>query len=244
MICNKDISDTAMILAAGFGSRMRPLSNKTPKPLLKINNKTMLEMAIDHLKKIGIKRIVVNGHYLAKQIEDFLKTIENVETIFSYEKEILDTGGGVKKALKYFNDKPFILLGGDMPLLDDKNPTLKEMIDVWDSEKMDELMLIYPTKKAKGFNKSNGDFICEKDGSLWRKNTKEKRPYVWLSAQIVKPFLYNKINKTIFSNNEIFDICEDNKKLYGIEHKGKCFHVGTPNDLKKANDLLKSGEGW
>lgn len=244
MIGPAGISETAMILAAGFGTRMRPLSDKIPKPLLKIDGRPMLDLAIDHLKNVGVRRIVVNGHYLADQIEAHLETRTDIETIFSREDTILDTGGGVKNARGHLDDKPFLLLGGDMPCLDGATPTLKQLMDVWDASKMDELMLLYPTKDAKGFDADKGDFVREADGHLWRSNAPAPRPYVWLSAQIVKPSLYDDIDGVAFSNTKIFDITEQAKRLYGTVHQGTCFHVGTPEDLAEANALLKTGSGW
>lgn len=244
MIGSKNISDTAMVLAAGFGTRMRPLSEKTPKPLLEVDGRSMLDRALDHLVNVGVKRAVVNGHYLADQIESHIKKRHDIETIFSYEEDILDTGGGVKKARGHFGEKPFLLLGGDLPCLDGHVPTLQQLVDVWDPDKMDELMLLYPTEQAKGFDPTKGDFVLNTDGKILRKDMPMPRPYVWLSAQIVKPFLYDDIDDQAFSNNQIFDRCENAGRLYGTVHQGTCFHVGTPQDLKEANQLLASGQGW
>jgi MurNAc alpha-1-phosphate uridylyltransferase len=238
------LSDTAMILAAGFGVRMRPLTTTTPKPLLTINGQTMLDLAINKLRDFGIRRIVVNGHYLADQIEAHIAKRSDIETIFSREETILDTGGGVKKALPFFGGKPFFVLGGDMPVLDGKETALDQMACAWDPTKMDGLMLLYPTAKANGFDRTKGDFAMKSDGQIWRKETPLPRPYVWISTMILHPSVYDEGLPEAFSNNLIFDRLEEAGRFYGIEHTGSCFHVGTPEDLAEANRLLQTGKGW
>lgn len=233
-----------MILAAGFGMRMRPLTNTTPKPLLSVGGRSMLDLAIDKLKAFGLRRVVVNGHYLADQIEHHLTARTDIETIFSREDAILDTGGGVKKALPFFGGKPFFVLGGDMPVLDGPDPTLIRMARAWDSAKMDGLMLLFPTSKARGFDKAKGDFVMEQNGKLWRKNAPLPRPYVWISTMILNPSVYDESLPQAFSNNVIFDRMEQSGRFYGIEHNGTCYHVGTPEDLKEANRLLDTNTGW
>jgi len=238
------LSDTAMVLAAGFGTRMRPLTDSVPKPLLTVGGRTMLDRAIDHLVAVGIRRVVVNAHYLADQIAVHVATRTDVEIIVSREDSILDTGGGVKKARGFFGDKPFFLLGGDMPFTDGPNErALVRLAKAWDEAKMDELLLLYPTAKARGFG-PKGDFVMEPDGRVWRKDAPIPRPMVWISAQIVRPQLYDEVPDVVFSNNLIFDRTEAAGRLFGFEHDGSCYHVGTPEDLQKANALLDSGEGW
>lgn len=238
------LSDTAMILAAGFGKRMQPLTLETPKPLLKIGGKTMLDRALDALVAFGVKHVIVNGHYLADQIKQHLALRKDVEIFFSYESEILETGGGVRNVRDRLGEKPFFLLGGDMPWMEGPNePALTRLAKGWDSERMDELLLLYPTAKARGFG-PNGDFMLEADGRVWRKGSTLPRSHVFSSVQIVRPSLYDQIEKSYFSNNEIFDLAEERGRLYGLEHDGTLFHVGTPQDLEEANRLLASGEGW
>src|ERR1700761_1863521 len=129
------LSKTAMILAAGEGMRMRPLTLETPKPLLKVGGKTMLDHAIDKLIAAGIKRVVVNCFYLADQIETHLKTRKDVEIIILRETELLDTGGGIKNALDNF-DAPFFALNADLPWMDGKSPSLSRMKESWNAAKM------------------------------------------------------------------------------------------------------------
>lgn len=237
------LSDTAMVLAAGFGSRMRPLTDERPKPLLEVGGRTMLDRSIDHLVAAGIKRAVINTHYLGWQIESHLALRNDIEIIFSQEAQILDTGGGIKHALRYFGGKPLLSLGADMPWFDGANPALARLAEAWDPWAMDVLLLLHPLAKAHGFG-PNGDFVLEPSGHVWRKEAPLPRPYVWISAMIVKPQLYEEIPDAIFSNNRIFDIAESRGRLRGIVHDGTCYHVGTPDALARANALLESGKGW
>jgi MurNAc alpha-1-phosphate uridylyltransferase len=236
------ISKTAMILAAGRGERMRPLSLQKPKPLLEVGGRTMLDHALDKLIGAGIKRVVVNAFYLAEQIEAHCAKRRDIEIIISHETELLDTGGGIKNALRHF-DAPFFALNADLPWMDGTAPSLPGMQEMWDAEKMDTLLLLMPTSKARGFE-PKGDFALDKDGRAWRKSLNPPRPYVCLGAQIVKPELFEKIPDKIFSNNKIWNDAEARGKLFGFTHTGNCYHVGTPEDLVEANRLLASDKGW
>lgn len=240
---NNGISNTAMILAAGLGTRMRPLTLRKPKPLCEVGGRTMLNHALDKLVAAGIKRAVVNVFYLPEQIEAHVEDRRDIEIIISRETELLDTGGGIKNALHYFGNQPFFALNADLPWMDGDRPSLMCMAEMWDTTKMDTLLLLMPTKKARGFA-ATGDFAMKKDGSVWRKNLPPPRPYVWISAQILKPELFTSESSKIFSNNKIWDKAETQHRLYGIEHNGTCYHVGTPEDLEAANALLVSGQGW
>lgn len=237
-------SDTAMVLAAGFGMRMRPLTLELPKPLLAVGGRTMLDQALDRLKDAGLSRAVVNTHYLGDKIAQHLQKRTDIKTILSPEDEILETGGGIKKALKAFGDKPFFVVSSDLPIIDGPVPAIQRMAQAWDAEKMDILVLLYPLSKALGFGAARGDFMMEADGRLWRKDAPADKPYVYISLMIVKPDLYKDIQETAFSNNILFDKAEAAGRLYGLVHDGTCFHVGTPQDLAEANRRLASGEGW
>lgn len=236
-------SNTAMVLAAGLGKRMQPLTLTKPKPLQLVGGKTMLDHALDKLVAIGIKRAVVNTHHLPEQIEEHLKQRHDLEIIISRENELLDTGGGVKKALSYLGNKPFFALNADLPWMDEDEASLSRMAKAWDASKMDVLLLLMQTNKAHGFA-AKGDFAMEADGRVHRRDVPPPYPYVWISAQILKPELFAPISEKIFSNNIIWNKAEAADRLYGIEHTGTCYHVGTPEDLQKANALLESKRGW
>jgi MurNAc alpha-1-phosphate uridylyltransferase len=243
------ISPTAMVLAAGLGTRMHPLTLQKPKPLLEVGDRTMLDQALDKLVAIGIRRAVVNTFYLAEQIEAHLARRYDLEIIISRETELLDTGGGIKNALHHFDGKPFFALNADLPWTDGSMPALARMKGAWKSKKMDALLLLMPTGKVRGFAPTGevaaGDFAMDTDGRVYRQGVTPPRPYVWISAQILKPNLYESgPSVKSFSNNLIWNTAEIMHTLYGIEHDGSCYHVGTPEDLAAANDLLVSGRGW
>jgi len=239
----QSLSSTAMVLAAGYGTRMRPLTLTKPKPLQRIGGRTMLDLALDKLVAAGLTRAVVNTFYLAEQIEEHLKTRKDIEIVLSREEELLDTGGGIAKALPNFQDLPFIALNADLPWFDIDPPSLSLMKSAWAPEKMDALLLVMRTRKARGFS-TKGDFDMAPTGRLHRKNILPPRPYVMVSAQILKPDLFVAPPSKIFSNNIVWTDAEARGKLYGVEHKGNCYHVGTPDDLHEANALLESGKGW
>lgn len=238
-----NLSSTALVLAAGIGQRMRPLTLNKPKPLQTVGGRTMLDAALDKLIAAGLRRAVVNAHYLAEQIEEHLKTRTDIEIVVSREETLLDTGGGIAKALPYFEGKPFFALNADLPWMDEGTPSLLRLKDAWTPETMDVLLLVTRRERARGFS-ANGDFDMAPSGQLRRKDAPAPRPYVMTAAQIVTPAPYLNRAGKIFSNRDIWDEAEARGRLYGLEHKGTCYHVGTPEDLRQANKLLASGKGW
>ncbi len=237
------LSSTAMVLAAGFGTRMRPLTLTKPKPLQSVGGKTMLDHALDRLVEAGIARAVINTHYLADQIAAHVKTRHDIDILISYEPEILDTGGGIVRALPHFDGKPFFALNADLPWTDSDAPALARLREAWNPEIMDALLLMMPTRKARGFL-DKGDFNLGPEGHLARHGVLPPRSHVWIGVQILKPELYENPAAPVFSNNLVWDSLEARARLYGLEHHGSCYHVGTPEDLEKANALCESGEGW
>lgn len=240
---NNSLAPTAMILAAGLGTRMRPLTLTKPKPLQIVGGKTMLDHALDKLVGAGIRRAVVNIFYLAEQIEAHLSNRHDIEIILSRETELLDTGGGIAHVLTLFEGKPFFSLNADLPWTDGATPSLIRMQENWDASSMDALLLLMRTGKARGFS-DRGDFDLLPDGRAFRKNRAPPRPFVCIGAQILKPELFASPPAKNFSNNIIWDRVEQQDRLFGLEHDGTCYHVGTPEDLQMANHLLQSGQGW
>jgi MurNAc alpha-1-phosphate uridylyltransferase len=233
-----------MVLAAGLGTRMRPMTLTKPKPLQTVGGKAMLDHALDKLVGANIRRAVVNTHYLPEQIEDHLAARKDIEIVISREETLLDTGGGIAKVLPLFEGKAFFSLNADLPWLDGDEPSLTRMKNLWDHRLMSALLLVMLTGKARGFDQARGDFALEKDGRLWRKDLPVPRPYVWISAQILTPALFINPPSQNFSNNYVWNLAEKQNRLYGLEHDGTCYHVGTPEDWQIANDLLASGKGW
>lgn len=237
------IPHTGMVLAAGFGKRMLPLTLTTPKPLLHVGGKTMLDQALDRLQEAGVTRAVVNAGYLGDQIATQVATRQAPTMIVSRETTPLETGGGVKQALPWLGDDPIYVLNADLPWQDSTTPALQQLRNNWDATRMDVLLLLLPLAQAQGFG-SKGDFNQLPDSRIQRLGATPPYSHVFIGAFIVKPQLYHSISATHFSNNVIFDRAEIASRLFGCVHKGTCYHVGTPADLMRANALLASGQGW
>jgi MurNAc alpha-1-phosphate uridylyltransferase len=240
------IPHTAMVLAAGMGQRMRPLTLERPKPLLEVGGRTMLDIVLDRLKDFGIQRVVVNAHYMPDKIEAHVKARRDLSLIVSKEADLLDTGGGVKHALAHLGDDPIFIVNSDLPWQDGATPALARLANMFDVEKMDALLLVagLSNTSTRGFTGAKGDFFLKENGVLHRAGTAAPRPYVFISAQIAKPQLFASVNERVFSNNRIWDEAEKKDRLYGVAHDSACYHVGTPPDLAESNRLLQTGAGW
>lgn len=242
------IPHTAMVLAAGLGMRMRPLTLDTPKPLLAVGGRTMLDAVLDRLVAVGVRRAVINLHYLGDKIRAHLKNRNDIEIIFMQEDALLDTGGGIKNALPHLGADPIFVVNSDLPWMDGPQPALTRLAEKYNPDKMDALLLLMRLAKARGFGGAKGDFYMEDNGEgfgpLDRLDMPPPRPYVFISAQIIKPGLFVKFPDTVFSTNLVWDEAEIKGRLFGLVHNGTCFHVGTPPDLLLANQLLENGQGW
>ncbi len=236
------IPQSAMVLAAGYGKRMRPLTVTVPKPLLTVGGRTMLDCVFDKLKAVGVANIVVNAGYLGAQIiAHCQQRIDLPGLQISYEAEPLETGGGVKKALPLLGRNPFFVINADLPWTDGATPALARLRATCNPDAMDMLLLTMPLEQANGFEK--GDFLLQEDGRL-RRHVVAEKPDVFIGAMIAKPALFAGIAADSFSNNLLFDAAEAACRLYGLQHDGTCYHVGTPADLKRANQLLTDNRGW
>lgn len=233
---------TAMVLAAGYGKRMLPLTAQTPKPLLRVGGVTMLDHVLNKLKDDGIETIVVNAGYLGDQIEAHCRQRNDLSIIVSREPVPLETGGGVKQALPLLGQDPIFVINADLPWQENGVPALQRLREQWQPQRMDMLLLVAPLKQAQGFG-GKGDYALLPDGQL-RRLEEADLTHVFIGARIVKPELYMAVQETIFSNLMLFDQAEKAGRLYGCVHDGTCYHVGTPEDLTRANQLLASGQGW
>lgn len=236
------IPHTAMVLAAGYGKRMQPLTLTTPKPLLQIGGKAMLDHALDRLHEAGIRRAVVNAGYLGEQIAQHLAGRSDPAIIISREATPLETGGGVKHALPHLGHDPIFILNADLPWQDGAAPALDKLRRNWDKARMDMLLLTMPKNRTHGFG-GNGDFDLLPDGRLQRRHHAPPYEHVFIGAMIARPELWRAVEQTVFSNNILFDRAEAAGRLYGCVHDGTCYHAGTPEDLARANALLASGRG-
>ncbi len=229
---------TAMVLAAGYGTRMRPLTETTPKPLLEVAGRSLLDHILDHLKRAGIEKIVINLHHLGEAIEKHLADFDGAELVFSYEREeLLETGGGIKAALPLLGEEPFFAINGDVVWLDGVVPCLQRLAETWDPACMDALLLLHPTITAFGYD-GDGDFMMSPDGLLRRRIEREVAAFLFAGVQILHPRLFAGAPDGAFSLNRLYDKAIENQRLHGLRHDGEWFHVGTPAALRLADELL------
>lgn len=229
----------AMILAAGLGKRMRPLTDSKPKPLLSVAGKPMIDHLLDHLAQAGVESCVVNSHYLAPLLERHLAGRKHPKIELSPEPELLETGGGVAKALPLLGTEPFIVLNGDQLWIDGPTPMLRRLAGLWDDARMDALLLVHPAVAAHGYS-GHGDYFMDSDGALRRRREQAVAPFVFAGAQILHPRLFGGCPTGAFSLRLLYDRAEEAGRLFGLRHDGEWFHVGTPESLQGA-DFYFSG---
>jgi MurNAc alpha-1-phosphate uridylyltransferase len=228
----------AMVLAAGLGRRLRPITANLPKPLVKLANRTLLDYSLDHLVAAGVECVVINTHYLGDQIKQHLSSRNDLEIIISSEEDsLLETGGGIKKVLEYFNNEPFYVSNADIFWLNGPTMALERMIEQWDESKMDALLLLHSTVEAYGYS-GKGDFAVDPLGKLSRRLEKEITPYLFTGVQIIHPRIFQDTPNGKFSLNVIYDRAIAVDRLYGIAHDGEWFHIGTPDGLADAESYM------
>lgn len=228
------IDDTAFILAAGFGTRLRPYTNDMPKPMVAVDGKPMIDHALEELAHAGIKRCVVNTHYKADILQQHLENREQAPaTIISHEEDILDTGGGIKNALSHFA-APFIIVSGDSVWENASHQnTLQAMRDAWNPKIMDILILLQPTDTMT-LTKGVGDYDLDEKGRATRCKDKDGQ-YMWTSIRINTPDIFNAAPDGPFSYLQLLDAAQEKGRLYGIVHEGIWHHISTPEDLEAVN---------
>ena len=227
---------TAMILAAGLGQRMRPLTITTPKPLLKVAGRPIIEYGLDHLKAAGVKRALVNKHYLPDQIESWAKSVRGLTMLVSDETEaLLETGGAILHALPLMGDDPFYVINSDCFWIDKGTPALQRLAARWNDAEMDCLLLLCDPRRTTGYN-GTGDFEIASDGRLSRNRT---NGLVYICGYIVHPRLFNGISQGAFSMNILWDKAIAEGRLFGLAHMGHWLDIGTPTALDLAEAFLK-----
>lgn len=232
--------DRAMVLAAGLGLRMRPLTDVRPKPLVELAGQTLLDRALDRLGEAAVSRIVVNSHYRAEMIAAHLEG--RTDIILSPEAELLETGGGVKAALAHLGDGPFFVVNSDAVWRDGPTPALERLAASWSDGAMDALLLMVPSPAIIGGTVNDrGDYHLEPDGRARRRVEGEIAPFLFGGIQILHPRLFDNAPDGPFSLNLLYDRAEAIGRLYGIRHDGEWYHVGTPEDLAAAEAELGSG---
>ncbi|MTI17803.1 nucleotidyltransferase family protein [Rhodobacteraceae bacterium RKSG542] len=230
--------DHAIVLSAGMGTRMRPITATTPKPLVEVCGTAMLDHALLRLEKGGIKKCVVNVHYLADLVEFHAAKFKGMEMAISDERGmLLETGGGVKKALPMLGDSPFVVTNSDSLWVEGVMPNLEHLANAWDPEKMDMLLLLALQVNSVGYD-GKGDFEMDSEGVLARRQEKRIAPFVYSGTMIIKPELFADTPDGPFSLNLLFDRAIEQGRLYGIEGDGMWLHVGTPEGLKDAHTAI------
>ncbi len=232
--------NTAMVLAAGLGTRMRPLTNKKPKPLIRVAGQALIDYTLDRFAAAGVKRAIVNVHHLADQVEAHLENRTAPKILISDERDVLlETGGGLKNAAPLLGDRPVYCTNTDAILFDaEGEEACAALANDWDATKMDALLLLVPIDETSGYD-GKGDFLCADDRTISFR-TSASAPYVFTGLQIISPALIAEGPDGAFSTKVLWDIAANRGRLYGAIHNGFWMHVGDANGLRSAEKLL----GW
>jgi MurNAc alpha-1-phosphate uridylyltransferase len=230
-----------MVLAAGFGLRMRPLTNKTPKPLLHVGGIPMIERILVHLVDAGIRDVVINTHYLANQFFAYFDGRENPNIKIIFEQTLLDTGGGVANALPFLAGNAFLVLNSDIVILNGKQPLIQRLAETWNPNAMDALLLLQPVEKSFGYS-GPGDFHLQTNGLLRRRTEKTYAPFLFTGIQMLKRTLFQAVPNLPFSLNLLYNRALEHDRLFGVVHDGDWIHVGTPDAMKKAKIYIRDLE--
>ena len=229
---------TAMVLAAGLGTRLRPVTDTTPKPLIEINGRTLLDHAIDQLELVGVETVIVNVHYKAAMVAAQIARRDHPRIEISHETELLDTGGGVARALPLLDDV-FFVANSDVFWLDGKDPALQRLATAFDPERMDAILLLQRTVTAVGYEGS-GDYLIDASGYPHRRGEREIAPFLFAGLQLLHSRAFAGISDRVFSLVRIFDRAEEAGRLQAIVHDGEWYHIGTPQGLAATRERLSS----
>jgi len=234
------VPETAMVMAAGLGKRMRPLTATRPKPLVEVGGKTLLDHSFDHLRAAGVKRAVVNVHYLADQIEAHLRArVKDMEVLISDErKQLMETGGGIVQARALIGDKPFLCINSDNLWVDGPTDALRQLAAAWDDERMDALLLLVPLARAY-CHRGQGDFRLDPLGRITeRRKPGRLAPFVYIGIQILSPRVIRDWPEGPFSTNLFWTRAMEAGRLWGVVHQGLWFDVGSPEAVKATEAAL------
>jgi N-acetyl-alpha-D-muramate 1-phosphate uridylyltransferase len=234
--------DHAMVLAAGLGLRMRPLTDTLPKPLVPVAGRALIDHILDPLAAAGVSTAVVNVHYRADQMEAHLAARSRPLIVVSDEREaLLDSGGGVTKALPHLGAGPFYIVNADSFWIDGPRPNLARLAEAFQPEQMDILMLVAATTDAIGYD-GRGDYAMDAFGALRRRVQGEVAPFVYAGVMIVRPEIFAQAPAGAFSLNTLFDRAEKQRRLFGLRLDGIWLHVGTPAAVGAAEAAIAQGE--
>jgi N-acetyl-alpha-D-muramate 1-phosphate uridylyltransferase len=228
----------AMVLAAGLGLRMRPLTEKMPKPLVSVAGRPLLDHVLDKLDHAGVTEAVVNVHYLGEQIIDHVAGRERPSVIISDERDqVLGTGGGVVKALPLLGDAPFYHVNSDTLWIDGVRSNLARLAENFDPARMDIMLLMAPTASSIGYG-GRGDYAMLPDGTLRARREHQVVPFVYAGAAIISPSLFAGAPEGEFSLTKMFDRAGERERLFGLRLDGLWMHVGTPDAIHAAEEAF------
>ena len=228
----------AMVLAAGLGVRMRPLTDNIPKPLVRVAGQPLLDHVLDKLGNAGVTEAVVNVHYLPDQIIEHTKRRTRPRVLISDERDqVLGTGGGVVKALPLLGDAPFFHVNSDTLWIDGVRSNLARLAETFDPDGMDILLLMAPTTSSIGYG-GRGDYAMLPDGALRKRREHQVVPFVYAGAAIMSPSLFAGAPKGEFSLTKMFDRANERERLFGLRLDGVWMHVGTPDAIHAAEEAF------
>jgi len=235
-----DVPETAMIMAAGLGKRMRPLTATRPKPLVEVAGKALLDHVLDRLRAAGVKKVVVNVHYLADAVEAHLESRDHgLEFAISDERGLLmETGGGLVQAAELIDSDPFLAVNSDNYWVDGPADTLKLLASHWDAAKMDALLLLVPLARAQN-HRGMGDFHMDRQGRVRRREKGRVAPFVFTGIQMMSKRLLRDAPEGPFSTNVLWDRAIEEGRCFGAVHQGLWFDVGTPKSIKLTESALE-----
>jgi MurNAc alpha-1-phosphate uridylyltransferase len=229
----------AMVLAAGLGQRMRPLTDTKPKPLVQVAGRPLIDHVLDRLAAAGAERAVVNVHYRAEQIIEHVAGRTRPQITISDERGLLlNTGGGVVKALPQLGSAPFFHMNSDTIWIDGVMPNLDRLAQAFDPANMDVLLLLAPTTGSIGYS-GRGDFVMAADGRLQARGERDVAPFVYAGAAILTPALFQNAPEGEFPLTLLFKRAQEARRLYGLALDGLWMHVGTPEAIAKAERAIR-----
>jgi N-acetyl-alpha-D-muramate 1-phosphate uridylyltransferase len=233
----------AMVLAAGLGQRMRPLTDKKPKPLVEVAGKPLIDHVLDRLCAAGVEHAVVNVHYRAEQIMEHVASRTRPQLTISDERGVLlGTGGGVVKALPQLGREPFFHMNSDTIWIEGPSPNLNRLAQAYDTASMDALLLLAPTTGSIGYS-GRGDFLISADGRLQARGEREIAPFVYAGAAILSPALFQNAPDGEFPLTLLFKRAQEQGRLHGLRLEGLWMHVGTPEAVLEAEQAIRDSTG-